>query len=51
MNSVYNWTKTISFVGPKLWEVIPSEMKAKKKSEHETKSKMTTLLMQIVSVW
>ena len=27
VNSVYNGTETVSFFGPKIWELIPTEIK------------------------
>ena len=27
VNSVYNGTETVSFLGPKIWELIPTEIK------------------------
>ena len=30
VNSVYNRTESIAFLGPKIWELIPEEVKQKK---------------------
>ena len=27
VNSVYNGTETVSFLGPKIWELVPAEIK------------------------
>ena len=33
LNFVYNWTESISFFGPKIWDILPNMIKEKKTVE------------------
>ena len=48
VNSVYNGTESVSFLGPIIWDVVPNELKDKKPSSiQKTNQKVVTREMPL----